>query len=112
MVISSDGNSSLLGLVVFNEPHPVSSCCMILRTKLAISSGVLQALECPARIEPPPAASKKNTSLELGPSHTQLRGPRGQGRGKGHSATSYQHTDLGTGEQGQAETSTCVMVKE
>lgn len=32
-----------MGLFVFNEPHPVSSFCMALRrSKLALSSGVLQ----------------------------------------------------------------------
>lgn len=43
LVISSCGNSNLMGLFVFNEPHPVSSFCMALRrSKLALSSGVLQ----------------------------------------------------------------------
>lgn len=51
LVISSGRNGSLMGLFVFNEPHPVSSFCIVLkRNKLALSSGVLPARERPAHV--------------------------------------------------------------
>lgn len=48
LVISSGRNDTLMGLFVLNEPHPVSSFCIVLRrNKSALFSGVLQARECP-----------------------------------------------------------------
>jgi hypothetical protein len=50
LVILSCGNSNLMGLFVFNEAHPVSPLCMVLRrNKWALSSAVLQS-KCPASI--------------------------------------------------------------
>lgn len=41
LVISSGRNGSLVGLFVFNEPHPVSSFYIVpRRNKLALSSGI------------------------------------------------------------------------
>lgn len=51
LVISSGRNGSLMGLFVFNEAHPVSSFCIVLRrNKLALSSGVLPSTERPAHV--------------------------------------------------------------
>lgn len=91
LVISSGRNGSLMGLFVFNEPHPVSSFCIVLRrNKLALSSGVLQARERPAHVLTSsglPALSKNKhyprVRLLLQAVH-RSQGVRGGGRSTQH----------------------------